>query len=125
MNIEDQVCLWVAHRMKASYSPFRAIIDDELDRKEVEQPQPRRMTKLTCGKLRTADTTAVKKVLWPHELVFTPDCQPATYESLSCMAFVNGYISIMDLQTVTIRNKMTIHLQEIMEDGEIFGWSVV
>ena len=33
--------------------------------------------------------------------------------------------SIMAFQMDTIRNKMTIHLHEIMEDGEIFRWPVV
>ena len=44
------------------------------------------------------DTTAVNEVLWTHELVFTPDGYPAAYESLSCLAFVNGNFSIMALQ---------------------------
>ena len=110
VNIDDQVWLWVVHHMSASYSSFRAIINDESDVKEEAQPQLRRRTKLTSGKLRTMDTTAVKEVLWPHELVFTPDGQPAIYESLSSMAFVNGYFSTMALQKDTIRNKMTILL---------------
>ena len=58
----------------------------------------------------------------PIELVFTPDGQLATYQSLSCMAFINGYLSIMAQQTDIIRNQMASHLHELMEDGEIFGW---
>ena len=41
------------------------------------------------------------------------------------MAFVNGYMSIMALQTDIIINNMAIRLQEIMEDGETFQWQVV
>ena len=68
------------------------------------------------------DTTAVKQVLWPHELVFTPDSLPAIYNSI---AFVNGYLSIMALPMDILRHKMASHLQEMMEDGETFGWLVV
>ena len=31
----------------------------------------------------------------------------------------------MSLQKDTLRDKMAIHLQEMMEDGETFGWPVV
>ena len=50
------------------------------------------------------DTTAVKQVPWCHELIFTPEDQPTVYNSISCMAFVNGYLSIMALQTDILRN---------------------
>ena len=44
---------------------------------------------------------------------------------MSCMAFVNGYLSIMTLQMDILRNKMAIHLQEMMEDGETSRWPIV
>ena len=99
--------------------------DDELDGEEEEQPQATRRSQIAFGKLRTADTTGVKQVLWPHELVFTPEGRHAVYESMSSMAFANGYLSIMSLQMDTHRDKMAIHLQEMMEDWETFGWPVV
>ena len=63
--------------------------------------------------------------MWPHEYVFTPAGQPAAYESLSIIAFVTGYLTIMDLQSEALKRKMSAHLQEIMEDGETFGWPMV
>ena len=62
--------------------------------------------------------TAINKV--PHELIFTPEGQPTTYENLSAMAFVNGYLIIMSLQKDALRIKMATHFQEMMEDGETF-----
>ena len=56
----------------------------------------------------------------PHQRV-----EPAVYDSMSSMAFVNGYLAIMSLQKDTLRDKMAIHLQEMMEDGETFRWPVV
>ena len=94
-RLEDQVRLCVEHHRKASYTPFLAPTDDEETREEERQPQPRRRPRITSGKLRTADTTAVKQVIWLHGLVFTPVGQPATYQNLSFVAFDNGYISIM------------------------------
>ena len=55
--------------------------------------------------------------------MFTPDGQPPVYDSISCMAFVNGYLAIMAGQNDTLKNKMAIHLQEMMEDRET--WPVV
>ena len=47
------------------------------------------------------------------------------YESMLAMGFVNGYLAIMSLQKDSLRDKMAVHLQEMMEDGETFGWPVV
>ena len=87
---------------------------------EERMPAPRKGT-TTLGKLRSADTSAIHHVMWPHEYVFTPKGQLAAYESLSTMAFVTGYRTIMDLQSEPLRRKMSAHLKEIMEDGETFG----
>ena len=110
--------------MRASYPSFLGNTDDKSDGEEEEQLQVTRRSKITSGKLRSADTTAVKQVLW-HELVFTPEGRPVVYESMSSMAFVNRYFTIMSLQKDTLRDKMAIRLQEMMEDGETFRWPVV
>ena len=95
-SLENHLWLQVEHHRRASYTPFLAPLADEEETGEEErQPDPRRRPRITFGKLRTADTTAVKQVIWPHELVFTPDGHPATYQNLSFMALVNGYLSIM------------------------------
>ena len=63
--------------------------------------------------------------MWPHEFVFTSEGQPAAYKSLSIMAFVTGFLTIMVNQPDALRRKMSAHLTKIMEDGETFGWPVV
>ena len=47
------------------------------------------------------------------------------YESMSSMAFVTGYMTIMDLQSDPIRNHMWAHLRDLMHDGEHVGWPTV
>ena len=76
------------------------------------------------GKLRSANTAAVHKVIWPHEDVYTFDGQPSMYESmiLLSLAFVSGYMTILYLQPEPICKLMWVHLKELMEDGERFGW---
>ena len=41
------------------------------------------------------------------------------------MAFVTGFLTIMDLQSDVLRRKMSAHLKEIMEDCETFRWPMV
>ena len=72
-SFEDQIQLWVEHCRRASYPSFLATTDDEEAGEEDKKHQLRRSPKITSGKLMTVDTTAVKQVIWPHELGFTPD----------------------------------------------------
>ena len=81
--------------------------------------------KTSSGKLRSANTAAIHKVIWPHEDVYTPKGQPSEYEIMSSMAFVTGYMTILDLQSDPIRNHMWAHLRDLMHDGECFGWPIV
>ena len=51
--------------------------------------------------------------------------QPATYEQLCTMAFVNGYLTVRLRELPHIQALVLDHLQELMEDGEHYGWPVV
>ena len=57
--------------------------------------------------------------------MFTHEGQPAAYESVSTMAIVTVYLTIIDLQPEPLRKKMSDHLKELMEDGETFMWPMV
>ena len=41
------------------------------------------------------------------------------------MAFVPGYLTVMDSQPQYTNALMDSHLQDLMEDGEAYGWPVV
>ena len=41
------------------------------------------------------------------------------------MSFVNGYLAVMAGESEKIKQLMLIHLQDLMEDGKAYGWSVV
>ena len=66
-----------------------------------------------------ADCTVLKKVTWPHEVMFTPERRPTVYRELSVMAFVRGHLILKDSQP------QDTHLQDLMEDGKAHGWRVV
>ena len=63
----------------------------------------------------------VKLVRWPHEFVYTPMAQAVAYKDISAMAFVDGYITVMNRESLPIKKLMLAHLQELMEDGERYG----
>ena len=111
--MDEQVQIQVEQQIRSSHRHL-AVTDDEINGEEEEQLPTTRRAQVTSGELRSADTTAIKKVLWPHELILMPKGQPAAYKNLLAMPFVNGYLT-----------KMAVHLHEMMEDGENFGWSVV
>ena len=41
------------------------------------------------------------------------------------MAFVTGYLTIMDLKSERLRKKMSALLEELIEDDETFRWPTV
>ena len=62
----------VKHRAKSSHPPLQAITDDEMDVEEDVGLTAPRKGPTTSDKLRSADTSAIHRVMWPHEFVFTP-----------------------------------------------------
>ena len=78
------------HRARTAHTPALAISDNEMDGEEEGRMLATRGGSNTSGKLKSANTSAIHRVIWPHEYVFTPDGQPAAYESLSSMAFVTS-----------------------------------
>ena len=91
--------------------------DKESGQEEPPKPTDRREKKGVSGNLRTADNTVSRRVTWPHKVIYSPSAQPATYEHLSPMAFVDGF--------VMVRLREPPHLQELMEDRDHYGWPVV
>ena len=97
------------HRSKSSQPPLLAITNDDTDgEEEVVLPAPRKSQTTLC-KLRSADTSAIHQVMWPTSSPPKVNLPPT--KSLTVMAFVNGYLTIMDLQPDALRIKMSAHLK--------------
>ena len=44
---------------------------------------------------------------------------------MSIALFVNGYLAVVAVEHVAIQEYMMVHLQELMEDAEQYGWRVI
>ena len=120
-GMEEAVCRNIADRMRGTRPVYAAQVDDQ----EVTSPQPKKCQKAISGRLRTADNTVVKQITLPHELIYTQAVLPAVYEDLSPMLFVNGYLEVLATVKDDTKELMLSHLQELMADGEAYGWPVV
>ena len=57
--------------------------------------------------------------------MYMPTTQPVAYENILSMAFVDGYITVMNRESLPIKKLMLAHLQEVMEEGEMYSWPAV
>ena len=44
---------------------------------------------------------------------------------MSSVTFVNGYLGVMAGETEQVKASMLLHLQELMEDADTYGWEAV
>ena len=89
-GMEDQVHARIADRLRQVPAKNFPMIDDESDADDMAQAQVRRKPKGVSGKLHMADTTVVLHVTWPPEVIYMSSGQPAIYDELDSMAFING-----------------------------------
>ena len=67
----------------------------------------------------------IKKVTWPHEVVYAAICQPSVYGELSVTLFVTRYLAVMESVKPALTPIMTEHPKELMADVKVYGWSRV
>ena len=121
------MCWRVAEHLRGAIPAYLPTTDDDSGHDEQTATHPLKKHKGTLGKLRMADldNIVIKQVTCPHEHIYMLSGQPAIYEELSAMFFVNGYFAVMAEESDEIEQLMLAHLQELMEDREAYGWSVV
>ena len=71
---------------------------------------------------RTGAATVLKKITWPHEVVYTSAGKPASYQDMSVPQFMYGYLLVMDSEEADIRVQMDSHLKALMSDAQLYGW---
>ena len=124
-RMEEQVRCRITEHLRGVMPVYLLTTDDDSEADGGAPAQPMKKHKGTSGNLRTDDTTVVNQVIWPHELIYTPAGQPVLYKELISMAFVNGYLSVMALESQQVKVSMLAQLQDMMEDGEAYGWPIV
>ena len=75
------------------------LVESFTDESEMDQKPDQRKKRqkgLKSGKVRTADSTVVKRITCPHELVYNSGGESVTYDPISMPQFVTGYLSVLD-----------------------------
>ena len=81
---------------------------------------------IKSDKVCIADSTVIKQITWPHELMYTAGGQPAIYEELLLPLFVTGYLSILVTVKAGQKEVMLKHLRELMMDvKKSYGWKPI
>ena len=98
---------------------------DESEMDEEPAPRRKKAQALKSGKVRTVDSTVIKRIMWPHELVYTSRGEPVTYELISLPQFVTGYLSVLDTVKSEERQLMLKHLKELMSVSSTYRWKPI
>lgn len=95
MHMSESVRCKLSHWLKQAPLLTESTIEEESDSEEMGVRQKFRKT-IKSGKVRTADATIVKRITWPHKLIYTARGQPAVYDRLTIHLFVSGYLAVLD-----------------------------
>ena len=71
------------------------VTDDDTASEDEEAPPTHMKWGLKSSKCRIADSLVTKQIVWPHEVVYTSQGQPAVYSELSVALFVSGYFTVL------------------------------
>ena len=74
---------------------------------------------------RTGASMVLHKVTWRHEVVYTSQGKPATFQDLSIPIFIQGYLIIINPEEWLVKKQMAAHLQDLMSDAQMYGWERV
>ena len=58
-------------------------------------------------------------------MVYTAQGQPPIYADMSFALFTNTFMCVAAAESVVVKDYIYSHLQELMEDVEVYGWKVV
>ena len=122
-DVKEQMRARLAEGLTGASAVYLPTTDE--DSVQDEPPQARRQSKGVSGKLRTADTIVVHRITWPHEVIYSLLAQPAIYDQVSSMIFVDWYLTVVSREPSHIKALILDHLQELMEDHEHYGWPLV
>ena len=70
----------------------------------------------------SAASLVVKRIVWPHDVVYTVAGKSAAYEELLISLFVQGYLIVMKGDLETFMVKMASHVEKLMGDLKLYGW---
>ena len=88
-------------------------------------PAKRRRHPIKSGRLCTSDSHVLHRVKWPHEMIVCSQGKAPVYEDISLALFSNRYLAVVSEEGPTIHGHMLVHVREMFENVEMYGWRVV
>ena len=59
-------------------------------------------------------------------MIYGADGYPATYKELTVSSFIRSYLIVLkEMQVSEVKDCMVQHLEELMEDTDLYGWEKV
>ena len=107
----------VAKRMRQLLTYSRTTTEDYTSEKE-EQPAPRWRKQMTSGMHQTGAITVVRKVNWPHKVVYTVEGKPTLYQNIAIPLFIHSYIIIKEGEEAAIKETVASRLKAFMSNAE-------
>ena len=104
----EELWVQVASRICSAPALFVSTDDDTASWDERAIPGYRKRG-LKSSKVRTMDSIIARKVVLPHEEVFTTQGQPPVYSEMSLALFVNGYLMVVSEESEDIKPSKGAH----------------
>ena len=121
LDVAEEVHCHVSKRRRQLLTYSRAMIAGDSTSEEDEQHVPRWRKQLKSDMPWTRATMVVRKVTWPHDVVYTTAGKPAAYQNISIHLFIQGYMIIIEGEEWVIRERVASHLLELMSDAKLCG----
>lgn len=124
-HLSDEMRVAINKRMRQA--PILTFTMSEADVCSDDKPREpwQKQRQLMSGKVLNADSmvhNVLRKIIWPHYLVYSTGEQPPACEDLSFPLFVSGYLAILDATKLTQKLIMIKHLKELIAGAELGGW---
>ena len=68
-----------------------------------------------------ANSTVLKHITWPHELMYATGGQPTVYEHLTLPLFISWYLAILEMVKPAQKEAMLKPFHELVADAEIYA----
>ena len=81
-QIEADVRAKITDRLRGAPTTHLHLTDEVSDQAEPAPATAKCKISGVSGKIRTVDTTMVRSVMWPHEVVYSPTVQRIMYEHI-------------------------------------------
>ena len=95
IDLAPEVYRCVADSMRRA-TPSMQDTNDKNPSDDKKHPPPRRGSNLKSGIDRTGASMVIHKVNWLHEVVYTSEGKPASYQDLSIPLFIQHFLIIME-----------------------------